>query len=80
MKKLGKLNIAPEKVMKNEELINLRGGYDINCTSPKKAYQCGCSDGSAVWHGCYLDIYDTFKDLHTYCGNHIGSGTCHVLG
>ncbi len=27
MKKLGKLSINPEKVMKNEELVNLRGGY-----------------------------------------------------
>jgi hypothetical protein len=28
MKKLGKLTISPEKIMKNEELINLQGGYD----------------------------------------------------
>jgi len=27
MKKLGKITINPEKVIKNEELINLRGGY-----------------------------------------------------
>ena len=27
MKKLSKLSINPKKVMKNEELINLRGGY-----------------------------------------------------
>ena len=26
MKKLGKLSINPEKVIKNEELVNLRGG------------------------------------------------------
>jgi hypothetical protein len=29
MKKLGKLSINPEKIMKNEELINLQGG-EIN--------------------------------------------------
>lgn len=28
MKKLGKLTINPEKIIKNEELVNLRGGYD----------------------------------------------------
>ena len=28
MKKLGKLTINPEKVINNEELINLRGGTD----------------------------------------------------
>ena len=31
MKKLGKLTINPEKVIKNEELVNLRGGYG-NCS------------------------------------------------
>ena len=28
MKKLGKLTINPDKIIKNEELVNLRGGYD----------------------------------------------------
>jgi hypothetical protein len=35
MKKLGKLTINPEKVIKNEDLVNLRGGYggeDTLCT------------------------------------------------
>lgn len=27
MKKIGKLSINPEKVIKDEELVNLRGGY-----------------------------------------------------
>ena len=31
MKKLGKLTISSEKMMKNEELINLQGGYDVAC-------------------------------------------------
>lgn len=32
MKKLGKLVINPEKVMKNEDLVMLRGGYgELNC-------------------------------------------------
>jgi len=30
MKKLGKLSINLNKVMKNEELVNLRGGYGYN--------------------------------------------------
>jgi hypothetical protein len=32
MKKLGKLSINPEKVIKNEELMHLRGGYDGECS------------------------------------------------
>jgi len=31
MKKIGKLSINPEKVIKNEELVNLRGGSYTNC-------------------------------------------------
>ena len=28
MKKINKLKITPEKLMKNEQLLTLRGGYD----------------------------------------------------
>jgi len=36
MKKLGKLQINPEKLMKNEELLTLRGGYgDVACACKK---------------------------------------------
>ncbi len=42
MKKLGKITISPEKIMKNEELINLHGGYQGWC--------CYC-DGKAILAG-----------------------------
>lgn len=29
MKKIGKLTFSPEKIMVKEELINLKGGYDL---------------------------------------------------
>jgi hypothetical protein len=32
MKKLNKLHINTEKLMKNDELLTLRGGYDGPCT------------------------------------------------
>ena len=35
MKKLGKISINPEKVIKNEELINLKGGYELNPCATK---------------------------------------------
>ncbi len=38
MKKLKKLSINPEKLMKNEELISLKGGYDSLCGT----YRCRC--------------------------------------
>lgn len=40
MKKLGKLSINPEKLMKNEELVNLRGGYGDHMS------KCYCYCGS----------------------------------
>lgn len=35
MKKIGKITANPEKIIKNEELVNLKGGYD--------EYECQCS-------------------------------------
>ena len=31
MKTLGKLQINPDKIMKNDELMTLKGGYDDSC-------------------------------------------------
>ena len=42
MKKLGKLTINPEKVITNEELVNLRGG-DYGTTAC-----CWCYDGNTI--------------------------------
>ena len=39
MKKLGKLTINPEKVIKNEELVILRGGYGGGC-DPDAGLMC----------------------------------------
>jgi len=41
MKKIGKIIIRPEKVIKNEELVNLRGGY---CT--QGPCTCICFDAN----------------------------------
>ncbi|HOD62446.1 MAG TPA: hypothetical protein PKG96_10155 [Bacilli bacterium] len=47
MKKLSKLQINPEKLMKNDELLIIRGGYGDgycclhHCTSNS---QCPCTD------------------------------------
>ncbi len=45
MKKLTKLVISPEKIMKNEELINLQGGYAGIC--------CTRSNGSESHKFCH---------------------------
>ncbi len=56
MKKLKKLTINPEKLMNNEELINLRGGYEgmeglICC-------QCKFATGYYVGGFTFVDEYD----------------------
>lgn len=42
MKKIGKISINPEKLIKNEELVNLRGGYDLGC-DPNAGLLCSFS-------------------------------------
>jgi len=55
MKKLGKLTINPEKVIKNEELVNLKGGYGFTCY----CYEYG--SGSSF----YVPAYD-LQELYEY--------------
>lgn len=69
MKKLTKLVIHPEKVMKNEELKTLRGGTD----NPTSFY---CKLGSEVL-GCFT--LPTCSDdiiLNTICRDIFGGDTC----
>ena len=61
MKKLGKLTINPEKVIKNEELVNLRGGYGgeggsnccecVDMNNNTLGYIAG-STASECWEDC----------------------------
>lgn len=60
MKKLGKLSINPEKLMKDEELINLRGGEFYG--DPDACDTCG--PGKVVI--CY-----EFSIKKTICGGNI---------
>jgi len=52
MKKLGKLTINPEKVIKNEELMNLKGGYNSGtcaayCDMDDGGFECNISRSTA---------------------------------
>ena len=72
MKKLGKLSISPEKIMKNEELINLQGGYD-------GAYLCRCGFTGGYTTDCISvsapSLEDALQAMHHICQ---GAGaTCH---
>lgn len=42
MKTIGKLQINPEKIIKSEELVILRGGYEGPCT-------CACLDWWTIY-------------------------------
>ena len=55
MKKLNKLQINPEKVMKNEELVTLRGGYGGNVNCGGSGPYCkgaidSCDDETVRWY------------------------------
>jgi len=63
MKKLNKLIINPEKVIKNEELVNLRGGYGdhwVSCKDSSGSGTCGftvpdCGDYLTYKRRCQAD-------------------------
>jgi len=69
MKKLGKLSISPEKIMKNEDLINMKGGYD--------GYDCG--PGYWTWT-CYYNACPGCGEVGPgiVCGPYHATG-CQVL-
>ena len=64
MKKLNKLQINPEKVMKNEELINIKGG---------NTYQCACTGYSNLFPVTADSMGDALMGLSYICP---GSGYC----
>lgn len=74
MKKLGKLNINPEKVMKNEELITLRGGY-----SDGDNYSWDCMGEPNFYLGCVSTITNVASVAWSYCEWKWGP-TDYVLG
>ena len=62
MKKLTKLNINPEKVMKNEELIVLRGGYSYWTCNPVVCP--GETDSN--WYGSADSEADAMRNAEDY--------------
>jgi hypothetical protein len=58
MKKLSKLTINPSKVMKNEELVNLKGGYGYGTPC------CNCGKGrwmvGSTPEDCESDCYAVY--------------------
>jgi hypothetical protein len=74
MKKLNKLQIDSEKLMKNNELVNLRGGYDgeASCT-------CLCKD--IQWYLILGYLVSSTGDCSSDCKYAFGNslyigGTC----
>ena len=60
MKKLNRLQINSEKIMKNEELIVLRGGYG--------SFKCRCGHCDDFTTGCFDVNAPTLEDALIACG------------
>lgn len=78
MKKLGKLSINPEKVLKNEELVNLRGGYGGYGTGAC-AVNCEMPDGGVIRNLSKehaLDLYNSCAGYpRNWCCDSCGSAS-----
>jgi natural product precursor len=71
MKKIGKLEFNSEKIMRNEELITLRGGYS-SCTCTCFNWETYCCYGYLLSGSgdCNRDCSDVFGFYATgVCGN-----------
>jgi len=68
MKKLGKLSINPEKLIKNDELVNLRGGYEGGYGSQKiwNCY-CGFETGTPTFEICAGDTVEALQAAGDLC-------------
>jgi|GEM_PF-3096469 hypothetical protein len=64
MKKLKKLQINHEKLMKNEELLILRGGYQGGNTY----CLCNCTLIPLAWWKCYSSVFEMEYDIDIKCG------------
>jgi hypothetical protein len=76
MKTLGKLNILSEKVMKNEELMTLRGGYNEEDPTGVSCFL----DGTVL--GC-VEIIQCGNDALSACSTYYPEATgasysCHT--
>ena len=73
MKKLSKLSFNLNKVMKNEELVNLRGGYGYTLT----LHQCTCTTYNPPYNTngiCGVYTAEEMSDwLYKACAD---SGSC----
>ncbi len=80
MKKLGKLSINVDKIIKNEELVNLKGGdyygYGLD------TYYCRCGSEGSYTGGvftvtvAYNDIYGAIDQAVAHCGGSPATATC----
>jgi len=72
MKKINKLEISPEKIMRNEELINLQGGYagDPSCScilwwnSGETTETGGLCGTSSTCAECADDVVAYYNDVY----------------
>ena len=79
MKILGKFKINPGKVINNEELVNLRGGYWVPgdpCPSGME-FRCECVGSVGTWHGCYSSKSEAESDGEQWCAS--GTASCHLV-
>jgi hypothetical protein len=64
MKKLGKLEINPGKLMKKEELISLRGGYNWLCYCYNDNNLLGVISDISCEAGCsYLGYWTSYAQV-----------------
>jgi hypothetical protein len=69
MKKLGKLHLASEKMLSQNDLLGYRGGSGDNCSncieSASIACEASCAGGACSWWECFVNQSNQCWDM--YC-------------
>ena len=72
MKKYNKLSINSDKLLKNKEMIILRGGYGTGC-------QCICADSEPDYHYCGT-VSAGGGDCNSACQSELGCDSTTAWG
>lgn len=69
MKKLNKLNINPAKIIKAEELKELKGGWTGDCAVYRDGHYAGLEEVTCpdTWNTWQCDTYCSYVQHADYC-------------
>ena len=80
LKKLEKLKLMPEKMLKMHELLNFKGGSGSAGSGDCSICSCQCFDHFGAWTGTYCTVSAINEAVRTHCSEGNGGCQCYLPG